>query len=179
MIGRLQNDVYLLTTEIILERKTQLAPRAGQFYLIKAKKSSVQLDRPISVYHSEEKVNADGKRCVTVEYMILQKGTGTKELCSLEKGALVETIGPLGNTFAGDASLCKEDKVCIMAAELVLLLLQTLRLLWNRSRMIFMRALRVELMLWKMLRQRIFLLRLMTEVQVLRVCFLAQLMLKK
>ncbi len=109
-----QNDVYLLTTEIILERKTQLAPRAGQFYLIKAKKSSVQLDRPISVYHSEEKVNADGKRCVTVEYMILQKGTGTKELCSLEKGALVETIGPLGNTFAGDASLCKEDKVCII-----------------------------------------------------------------
>lgn len=109
-----QNDVFLLTTQIILERISQKRPQAGQFYLIRAKKSSVQLDRPISVYHSQELLNADGTRTVTVQYMILQKGTGTKELCSLEKGALVETIGPLGNTFAEDAGLNASDKVCII-----------------------------------------------------------------
>lgn len=107
-------NVFYLATEIVLERKSQLAPAAGQFYMLRAKKSSVQLDRPISVYHSSEK-ETDGKRVVTVEYMILEKGTGTKELCSLESGDSVECIGPLGNTFGGDnISSADCGSICII-----------------------------------------------------------------
>ena len=109
-----QPNVFYLATEIVLERKTQVAPAAGQFYMLRAKKSSVQLDRPISVYHSSEK-ETDGKRIVTVEYMILEKGTGTKELCSLDSGDSVECIGPLGNTFGGDnisSAVC--GSICII-----------------------------------------------------------------
>lgn len=109
-----QPNVFYLATEIVLERKTQVAPAAGQFYMLRAKKSSVQLDRPISVYHSSEK-ETDGKRIVTVEYMILEKGTGTKELCSLESGDSVECIGPLGNTFGGDnISSADCGSICII-----------------------------------------------------------------
>lgn len=109
-----QPNVFYLATEIVLERKSQLAPAAGQFYMLRAKKSSVQLDRPISVHHSSEK-ETDGKRIVTVEYMILEKGTGTKELCSLESGDSVECIGPLGNTFGGDnISSADCGSICII-----------------------------------------------------------------
>lgn len=109
-----QPNVFYLATEIVLERKSQLAPAAGQFYMLRAKKSSVQLDRPISVYHSSEK-ETDGKRIVTVEYMILEKGTGTKELCSLESGDSVECIGPLGNIFGGDnISSADCGSICII-----------------------------------------------------------------
>lgn len=106
-----QENVFHLVTEIILERKTQKAPSPGQFFLLRAKPSAMQLDRPISVYSSREKI-ADGIRIVEIQYLILEKGEGTKELCSLEEGALVETIGPLGNRF-GDY-LSDEEKICIV-----------------------------------------------------------------
>lgn len=105
-----QPNVFLLCLEFVLERESQLTAKPGQFYLLRSEKSSVQLDRPISVYHSEEKVLADGKRSVKVEFLILEKGEGTHELCSLLPQEKVELIGPLGNTFElpGDAK-----KICI------------------------------------------------------------------
>ena len=75
-----QPNVYLLQTSTVLERDSQVSPQAGQFYLIRSKKSGVHYGRPISVYHSESKRNADGKMTVTVQFMILQKGAGTTEL---------------------------------------------------------------------------------------------------
>ena len=36
-----QANVYLLQTTFELERQTQVTPQAGQFYLIKSKKSNV------------------------------------------------------------------------------------------------------------------------------------------
>lgn len=71
------------------------APKAGQFYLIKAKKSGVLLARPISVYSSAE--NTDGT--VRVEFLILVKGQGTAELSDVSCGDEIEILGPLGNTF--------------------------------------------------------------------------------
>lgn len=67
---------------------------AGQFFLLQRVPSGVLLSRAISVFYSE--VRSDG---ASVEFLILKKGKGTSELCSLEKGDTVRLIGPLGNTF--------------------------------------------------------------------------------
>ncbi len=70
-------------------------PAAGQFYMLHAIRSDVLLGRPISIYHSETK--ADGS--VELSFLILLKGKGTKELCSLEPGDKLNLIGPCGNRF--------------------------------------------------------------------------------
>ena len=94
-----QNNIYLLETTIFLERKTQVTPKAGQFYLIRSKKTSTQYNRPISVYHAQEKITSDEKKQVTVQFMILEKGRGTQELCSMNIGETLSLIGPLGNAW--------------------------------------------------------------------------------
>jgi len=70
-------------------------PAAGQFYMLHAIRSDVLLGRPISIYHSEKK--ADGS--VELSFLILLKGRGTRELCSLEPGDKLNLIGPCGNRF--------------------------------------------------------------------------------
>lgn len=96
-----QQDVFLLETEAALERSTQLSPLPGQFYLLRSHRSSVALDRPISVYHAEESAaDASGARTVKLQFLILKKGRGTQELCSLLPGDKIDLIGPLGNTFS-------------------------------------------------------------------------------
>ena len=95
-----QNDVFLLEVVVLLERKEQLSPRPGQFYLLKSSRSSVTFGRPISVYHSTEGLTPDGKKLLKIQFMILEKGEGTKELCHLKPNDKVELAGPLGNTFA-------------------------------------------------------------------------------
>ena len=115
-----QPNVYLLQTTIVLERDSQLSPRPGQFYLIKSKKSAVNYNRPISVYHSEEGRSAEGKKTVTVQFMILEKGEGTKELCHMRKGDSMVAIGPLGNVWPCpeknliEESLNTSPKICIV-----------------------------------------------------------------
>jgi len=97
----LQSNVFLLGTVVVLERQTQQTPKPGQFYLMRSAKSAVQLDRPISVYRAEEKIdNASGTKIVLLEFLILEKGRGTQELCTLQTDDEIELIGPLGNTFA-------------------------------------------------------------------------------
>ncbi|MCR5699213.1 MAG: dihydroorotate dehydrogenase [Treponemataceae bacterium] len=64
--------------------------------MLRSEKSQHLLARPISVYHCEK--SSDSK--ITVSFLILLKGDGTKELCSLEKGDGVQVLGPLGNTFS-------------------------------------------------------------------------------
>ena len=70
-------------------------PAAGQFYMLHAFRSDVLLGRPISIYHSETR--ADGT--VELSFLILLKGKGTRELCSLEPGDKLNLIGPCGNRF--------------------------------------------------------------------------------
>ena len=65
---------------------------AGQFFMIKPKRSSVFLPRPISV------AGWDG-RCVF--FLIATKGRGTEELADMRVGEDAELIGPLGNAWAG------------------------------------------------------------------------------
>ncbi len=108
-----QPNVYLLQTSTVLERDSQVSPQAGQFYLIRSKKSGVHYGRPISVYHSESKRNADGKMTVTVQFMILQKGAGTTELCNLKAGDEMTVTGPLGMPWPAPEG---KSNVCIIGA---------------------------------------------------------------
>ncbi len=81
-------------------------PAAGQFYLLRSAKSGVLLGRPISIYVSRKAGEA-----AHLEFLILKKGKGTEELCSLAKNDEIELIGPLGNTFPEPKF---GDKVCIV-----------------------------------------------------------------
>ena len=85
-------SVHLL--KLCLEEGSQ-EPAAGQFYMLHAIRSDVLLGRPISVFHSEKKENGE----VELSFLILLKGKGTRELCSLEPGDKINLIGPCGNRF--------------------------------------------------------------------------------
>lgn len=67
-------------------------PKCGQFYMLQAVPSKVLLSRPISVY-AFDTINR------SVDFLILKKGIGTAELCSLTAGDKVNILGPQGNTF--------------------------------------------------------------------------------
>ena len=96
-----QRDVFLLQAVYEFERSSQICPRPGQFYMIRTKTSNGYFKRPISVYHSEEFADsASGKRMLRLQFLILQKGEGTKELCSLKVNDDFLVQGPLGNEFA-------------------------------------------------------------------------------
>ena len=88
-----EGSVYRLK----LTASGEKAPKAicaGQFFLLQSVPSGVLLSRAISVFHSE--VNKD---CASIEFLILKKGQGTAELCSVHAGDKVRLIGPLGNSF--------------------------------------------------------------------------------
>jgi len=66
-------------------------PQAGQFFMVKPKRSAVFLARPISVANFASD---------TVRFLIARRGSGTLELAALRPGEEAELIGPLGNTWA-------------------------------------------------------------------------------
>lgn len=86
-----KGSVYLL--EITLAENAPL-PRAGQFYMLRAEKSGTLLARPISVFHV-----AQSESKASVQFLILVKGQGTRELCALRAQDKVQMLGPLGNGF--------------------------------------------------------------------------------
>jgi len=102
-------SVYKL--KLLLEPGSQ-EPAAGQFYMLHAVRSNVLLGRPVSVYHSEIVKEGNTKDCVELSFLILIKGKGTKELCSLYKDDVVNLIGPCGNCFSIQKNLSK--KICIV-----------------------------------------------------------------
>jgi len=67
------------------------APKAGQFFMIKPKRSSVFLGRPIAAALWQPD---------TITFLIAKIGRGTAELASMRTGEEVELIGPLGNAWA-------------------------------------------------------------------------------
>ncbi len=97
-----EGSVYCLKISIKGERK----PVPGQFYMLHPVKSDCLLARPISVFHAEQKGDS-----VEVTFLILVKGTGTVELCSLKADDEIKVLGPLGNIFPRPAS---DTKVLIV-----------------------------------------------------------------
>ncbi len=89
-----QPNVFLMEVQSQLERDSQIGPKPGQFYMIRGKCSNVTFGRPISVYHAERDGNT-----LRVQFMILEKGEGTKQMRSLIPGDMLSLNGPLGNTF--------------------------------------------------------------------------------
>lgn len=85
----------------------------GQFFMLRREPSQVLLARPISVYWAEVV-----EQQWQVTFLILLKGQGTQELCSLAAGDKVSIIGPLGNTFPRPSSIVSKDgagvKVCVV-----------------------------------------------------------------
>ena len=86
-------------------------PLAGQFYMLQAARTNTLLGRPISVFH----VNKKGAR-PQIEFLILIKGQGTVELCSLRQGDKINLLGPCGNCFFAFNKIWGPDdsKVCII-----------------------------------------------------------------
>lgn len=87
-----EGSVYFLKIETLGENARMPVP--GQFFMLRSTKSQQLLARPISVFHAEEKSHS-----VEISFLILLKGKGTKELCSLEVDDKVQVLGPLGNVF--------------------------------------------------------------------------------
>ncbi len=85
-----KNSVYLL--KAFVEEGEE--PAAGQFYMLRAEKSGCLLGRPISIFHSHK----DGGK-IYLEFLILKKGAGTEEICSLRNGDKISLLGPCGNRF--------------------------------------------------------------------------------
>jgi NAD(P)H-flavin reductase len=67
------------------------APKAGQFFMIRPKRSAVFLGRPICVARWQTD---------TISFLIAKIGRGTAELASMRIGEEVELIGPQGNAWA-------------------------------------------------------------------------------
>lgn len=67
--------------------------RAGQFFMLKCWDSELTLMRPISVYHSDEKL---------IWFMYRVVGEGTRRLSGLENGDRLKLMGPCGNGYPCD-----------------------------------------------------------------------------
>ncbi len=110
-----KGSVWQLVVELSWGAEThpKSLPLAGQFYMLQAARTNTLLGRPISVFH----VNKEAVR-PQIEFLILIKGQGTVELCSLMAGDKVNLLGPCGNCFPapGSLSLSKghAPKVCII-----------------------------------------------------------------
>ena len=91
---------------LCLKAEKSSLPAAGQFFMLRSQSSQQLLARPISVFSAEI---LEDQNFAKIEFLILEKGQGTKELCSLEEGERVELLGPCGNRFPDppkDASIC-------------------------------------------------------------------------
>lgn len=112
-----QPNVFLLETVIHLERDSQIVPKPGQFYMLRKKISGVYFKRPISVYRSEE-CRENGKRCLRLQFLILEKGDGTRELCHVLPGEEISITGPCGNPFEAPEKISPEKnggvEICIV-----------------------------------------------------------------
>ena len=110
-----KGSVWQLVVELPwgAEAHPKSLPLAGQFYMLQAARTNTLLGRPISVFH----VNKEAVR-PQIEFLILIKGQGTVELCSLMTGDKINLLGPCGNCFPapGSLSLSKghAPKVCII-----------------------------------------------------------------
>lgn len=71
------------------------APRAGQFFMVKPRRSGVFLARPISA--ASWSPPQSGSRAL--HFLIARRGRGTEELTRLRPGEEAELTGPLGNAW--------------------------------------------------------------------------------
>ena len=90
-------SVFCLKINTISENARM--PLPGQFFMLRSEKSQQLLARPISVFHAEK--TSCGAQ---ISFLILLKGKGTKELCTLDADEKIQILGPLGNIFPRPAA---------------------------------------------------------------------------
>jgi NAD(P)H-flavin reductase len=116
----INNEIFQLNFVWQIAQTKLAAPKAGQFFMIKPKQSSVFLGRPISVARWEPaatdrdfiRKKAQGKKTPrqryltgkylesdTLSFLIARRGQGTQELAAMRTGEEAELIGPLGNAW--------------------------------------------------------------------------------
>jgi NAD(P)H-flavin reductase len=76
---------------------TGTVPRAGQFFMIKPRRSSVFLGRPLSIAFRKTTKNPG---VISLGFLVARRGRGTEELVQMEIGEAAELTGPLGNGWA-------------------------------------------------------------------------------
>lgn len=86
---QISNSYYLLKLKV---KKSILAAKPGQFYMLKCKNESTILRRPISIHSVNEKKNI-------IEFYYEVKGKGTNELKNITSEQFINLQGPLGNGF--------------------------------------------------------------------------------
>lgn len=79
-------------------------PLAGQFFLMRARRSSVLLGRPISVFGWEaQRPGGAGQSGGVLRFLVARRGRGSAELVDLVPGDIVELTGPLGTGWPAPA----------------------------------------------------------------------------
>jgi len=87
----INNEIFRLDVAWHGNSQLKIAPpKAGQFFMIKPKRTSVFLGRPIGVARWQPD---------TITFLIAKVGRGTAELASMRTGEEVELVGPLGNAW--------------------------------------------------------------------------------
>ena len=75
------------------------APRAGQFFLIKPRRTGVFLGRPISVAGWKETAKNGKASGGILRFLVARRGRGSRELMEMRPSEEAELIGPLGNSW--------------------------------------------------------------------------------
>ncbi|MCL2320177.1 MAG: dihydroorotate dehydrogenase electron transfer subunit [Treponema sp.] len=95
------------------------APRGGQFFLIRPRRTGVFLGRPVSVagwkpsvpvHGGEEHSHAEAGGML--HFLVIRRGQGSRELTDLRPGEEAELTGPLGNSW--DAADIPEGPVALV-----------------------------------------------------------------
>ena len=92
----------------IIIRRGLDEPHPGQFFMLRVEKSKMLLGRPISVFSAYTTEDME----LNLEFLILVKGEGTRELANLNPGDKIELLGPLGNEFPMPNT--HHDKACFV-----------------------------------------------------------------
>lgn len=113
--GQKDSHVYLLNILVVGTKIPETLP--GQFFMLRSEKSKALLGRPISVFSCKDKSIAlslkyDGGPITEISFLIMEKGEGTRALCGLKNGDVVEMLGPIGNSFPKPA---KGEKACLVS----------------------------------------------------------------
>jgi NAD(P)H-flavin reductase len=87
------------------------APRGGQFFLIKPRRTGVFLGRPVSVAGWR-----DDEAGLILRFLVARKGQGSRELMDIRPGEEAELIGPLGNYWTHpDLMPCRDGRVALVS----------------------------------------------------------------
>lgn len=78
-------------------------PLPGQFFLMRGRRSSVLLGRPISVSDWRPQRRGSGQRGGVLSFMVARRGWGSAELVDMLPGDRVELTGPLGTGWPAAA----------------------------------------------------------------------------